>query len=433
MDEVASDGNPEDWADIDPVLVELTDRASAAGLGNTWVRWRGSMDLPSWLELTLPSGRRKYTFQVEATQGATLASFAFEQWTVIDGYYAVLDQASGEIFARVDDIGLFRWTDKLPNVVRDPEIFQRLSIEPAARFVMHGPDQASLALEVGYPSPLDMLFGLRGGQTTLRVSGVKFRRHDDARRHLVSLAATFFFELDLVYGMSARLAARADLDDPLQHEPTPVKAVEISYPIRQYPEAPVHLYLHASEYSRGFTRMPLAAFLAYYQVVEHFWPVYVHREARERFRRALKNPSLNPDDDVAVTRLVTLANETGRNLSEREQMKATVAGCCDDTELRAFINADPVRAEMLADAKAIRGVRPLQYKDGQHILGHQVADRLYDLRCRIVHTKDGLTGDSTSLLPFDAEARRLGHDIALVRFVAQRAIIAASVQRNSAT
>lgn len=58
-------------------------------------------------------------------------------------------------------------------------------------------------------------------------------------------------------------------------------------------------------------------------------------------------------------------------------------------------------------------------------LRQEVADRMYEIRCRIVHTK-GSEGEMELLLPFSTEAKRLGYDIELIEFIARKVIVAAS-------
>lgn len=54
-----------------------------------------------------------------------------------------------------------------------------------------------------------------------------------------------------------------------------------------------------------------------------------------------------------------------------------------------------------------------------------VASRVYDIRCRIVHTKD-ISGVTKPLLPNSEGAENLNHDIALVEFLAKKVIISGS-------
>jgi hypothetical protein len=56
-----------------------------------------------------------------------------------------------------------------------------------------------------------------------------------------------------------------------------------------------------------------------------------------------------------------------------------------------------------------------------------VADRIYDIRCKIVHTKnDARGGEVELLLPYSADAQELSIDIELVQHIAQSVLIAGS-------
>jgi hypothetical protein len=58
---------------------------------------------------------------------------------------------------------------------------------------------------------------------------------------------------------------------------------------------------------------------------------------------------------------------------------------------------------------------------------NDVADRIYDIRCKIVHTKDDSKGgDLEMILPFSAEADLILYDIDLVQFIAKSVLISAS-------
>ena len=58
----------------------------------------------------------------------------------------------------------------------------------------------------------------------------------------------------------------------------------------------------------------------------------------------------------------------------------------------------------------------------------QTSERVYDIRCKVVHTKnsDGREREEM-ILPFTKEADLLLDDVELVRFLARRVLIASSV------
>jgi hypothetical protein len=55
----------------------------------------------------------------------------------------------------------------------------------------------------------------------------------------------------------------------------------------------------------------------------------------------------------------------------------------------------------------------------------RAAERIYEIRCKIVHTKDDRNTEPGVLLPFSREADQLGPEIDLVEFVARRVLAAA--------
>ncbi len=166
-------------------------------------------------------------------------------------------------------------------------------------------------------------------------------------------------------------------------------------------------------------------YLAYYQVIEFYLPTYTRSAAIARMRTMLKDPRFDYSDDAALGRILNAVTPAGRAPSEREQIAATVAECTDDSMIASYLTDRPRTAKALADRARIAGVRTINPKDQQTLTG-QVADRIYDLRCRIVHGKDSAEHEVRAIRPFDRESRLLRPDLNLIRFVAQRALITSS-------
>ena len=112
---------------------------------------------------------------------------------------------------------------------------------------------------------------------------------------------------------------------------------------------------------------------------------------------------------------------------ERFQLRATLQECLDSDELRTLLTNDDdtkqffsTKAEGLTDQK-------IPINDPNADLRLAVADRIYDIRCKIVHTKSGGgEGGFELLLPFSKEAQLLHHDIWLIQYIARQVLIAAS-------
>ncbi|GIJ50015.1 hypothetical protein Val02_69010 [Virgisporangium aliadipatigenens] len=178
-------------------------------------------------------------------------------------------------------------------------------------------------------------------------------------------------------------------------------------------------------YAQSADRQPLLRFLAFYQVMEHFFPTYTEIDTLDRIRQIVIDPSFNSDDRTKLARLAQ-AIRSKSFPSEKEQIRSTIQHCVDVDDLKAFINESPERAKFVGLKKdGLRYVRQISQNDQSTPLTSQVADRIYEIRCRIVHAKDGGGPmQAELLLPFGSEAKLLGHDIDIARFVAEKILVA---------
>lgn len=265
-------------------------------------------------------------------------------------------------------------------------------------------------------------FGGSYRRITLKIYGVDAPQHDDAVHRLEDIAGALLFDLDLRYGVSLSLvhytqrpSSRSQISDPMRSPP--------SLPRMRYASEPLSLY----NYGRSASGMPLLQFLAYYQVLEFFFPMYFRQDVVRRLRQEIASPRFDVSEDAQVARLLTLAASGGRSGygNERDQLKATVVGCIDELALRDFLSASPDRVECLADKKRIKNVPIINADSHNPTVLDQVVARVYGLRCRIVHAKaDGGEMAMDLLLPGSSEAAALEHDVAVLQFLAQKAIVA---------
>ena len=174
--------------------------------------------------------------------------------------------------------------------------------------------------------------------------------------------------------------------------------------------------------------MPLLQYLAYYQTIEFYFPSYAEAEARREIRMILKDPTFRPDRDADMGRLLSSMRITpGFYGDERTQLRATLNACLSAEELRSFLEADDARKKFFSSK--VKGLtdHKITLNNPGADLRNDVADRIYDIRCKIVHTK-GLAaeGKVELLLPFSKEAELLYSDIDLLQYVARQVLIAAS-------
>ena len=138
------------------------------------------------------------------------------------------------------------------------------------------------------------------------------------------------------------------------------------------------------------------------------------------------HPSFNIDKDKDLNRILAVLESTSPSITdERSQLYATLEECVDSSDLIDFFSPKKTHEFFLKKNKEITEVIiPLNDKKADII--KSVASRVYDIRCRIVHTKD-LSGSTKPLLPNSPGAENLNDDIKLLEFLAIKVIIAASI------
>ncbi len=99
----------------------------------------------------------------------------------------------------------------------------------------------------------------------------------------------------------------------------------------------------------------------------------------------------------------------------------------DEGTLRHFLSTAAERVDYFSGKIKCLKSTPIPINDPKADLRNAVANRIYQIRCRIVHAK-GESGDveNEPILPFSDEAELLYHDIALVQYIARQVLIRAS-------
>lgn len=259
---------------------------------------------------------------------------------------------------------------------------------------------------------------------TLRIEGLNITTHDRALNMLCKIGHSILFQLDLITNLPLYLVMERQNDGAIFKRPASKSEVELTSPNFEYDPEPMALYW----YGRRANGMPLLRFLAYYQALEFYFPVYSEREAQNQIRNAIKDPRFNVNRDADIANILSLIklSGSGRALGdENTQLHAELHTCLTANELTQFITNEPSRAEFFKSKTAKQLSQKIISVTSSEDLRDQVADRIYDIRCRVVHTKASFESQSL-LLPFSPEERNLHHDLELLEFVTRKVIIAGS-------
>lgn len=262
------------------------------------------------------------------------------------------------------------------------------------------------------------------GMVTLKITGGGFTNQEEATALLKKIADSLGFQMDLTLGIGFGLVQeRRRRFIPRRRRS--VSEIEINYPTHEYESAPISLYWYARD-ARG---LPLLRFLALYQCIEYFFPTYSESEAKRRIGIILKDPAFRSDRDSDIARIL-IAIKTNRSGfgNEKSQLKSVVNACVDPDELRLFIKSNVDLTDHFGGKTKKFGFHKIPLENQLIDIRSDIAERIYDIRCKIVHTKDDDYPDGKGMiLPFSDEAESLELDNLLLEFVAQRVLITSSV------
>ncbi|MFI5491343.1 hypothetical protein [Actinoplanes sp. NPDC051859] len=399
---------------------------------------RGETDDHVFMTLDLPNGRIARQCVVTADSAPTVNDSDFEQWDFLGEYSAFLNRKNGNIEALIRNFSGMPLRVAMERLATqhasspDEEKVKSVDIGSEQdgkavdtfRVLLTDPSD-KLQVEISEADPTLALFESGSPRSySLKIKLNNVPTVGNALAILKELSTAIFVDLDLTHNVVFGLQiTRALASNKRQKSRTSRKKVQPPrLPRLKYSAEAASLY----SYGRSATGMPLLEFLAYYQVMEFFFPVYSRQELMQRVRHELLDPRFDPNNDSDLARMLNLLASTGRGgLTESDQLRATISRCVDEESLSHFIKDDPDMEEFLTGKQEIKGVRSINFANRDQKLTDQVAHRLYQIRCRIVHTKeDGGPAGSQMMLPFGEEARKMSTDIELARYVAQKVLIA---------
>jgi len=269
-----------------------------------------------------------------------------------------------------------------------------------------------------------LLHGRPLQQTSIIITGTEAKTYDQVSKILSKISGSLFFQFDLSYGVVLELqrAPRRHLLRGRTKEQ--VEQADLpTFPKQEFDEAPLTLYW----YGRKAHNMPLLQFLSFFQVIEFYFPIYYQAEIKKRIIKVLKDPTFRYDKDTDISRLLGAFKSKSITYSdERTMLKATINECVDANEIRRFMqSSDKFKEQLSNKIKGVTDVKiPISNQDAD--LRNEIAERIYDIRCKIVHTKSDGIDNSDIILPFSPEAELMYYDIILLQYISQQVLINSS-------
>lgn len=341
-------------------------------------------------------------------------------WRSLQRYDGIWSQAEGtvEIVLRDQRFGgsLTYWLRRLTGTS------EANHIDPVALEIHPVDEQARARLQIGSASDIAsvLLAGprwLRRGLITMRISGIAVSTADDADNLAEQVADSVSVDFDIASGVlftPQRLEDRSALRARRLRPPRSPR-----FPRNNYPHAAVVLY----RAGRVRTNTPLIRYWSYYQVLEYFFPKYSQADALNQVGRLLRSPAFDAYRDEQVLKVIELAtNARTGSVTEEQQLLTTIKAITSTKELLDVVeSADLVvhlenrKSELTQIAVTVAPTDDLLV---------QLARRIYDIRCRIVHSKSSSERDpGPGLLPGTHHDDLVERELPLMEYLAQQALV----------
>ena len=410
------------WRLPEDQLLEVTEdlkaRCKGAGIG---LVIDNDTDGDAEFNFSFNAGRDKRVVSIwDQTDLVKLQEIEFEKFTFISNLQAICNYEEGTIEVAVQAAGNSR---PLPVVYK--KLFG-LTMRDARK----NGAQIFVAVEDGEPTvelgmstkEFDAIVSQGAPVITLKISDLTIRQHDEAANYLTVIANSLLFQLDMISDLPLVLKR---VVNARRWSPVPDEIPVLSFPKVEFDSEPLSLYW----YGRSAVGMPLLQYLAFYQVIEFYFPRYSQSEAHRKLKSVLKDPTFRTDKDSDVAKLLAAihVSKSGAFGDERSQLRAVLDECTYSDELKKFISGDGERAAFFSVKTKVPYQKVNALSDDD--VRADVSRRIYEIRCKIVHTKsDARDVEVKMLLPFSSEADQLRFDIELIHYVAQQVLIAGATR-----
>jgi len=348
-------------------------------------------------------------------------NLAFEKFVFLGDYVAIANYEENTIEAIINAM------NGMPRPLLEKRLLGKVE-DNKKQIIVLNDDSGQVRIEIGKQTEvMSLLAGSpltgRMSNLSIKLSGITINQHNKSLDLLRRITDSLFFQLDIQSGLALSLVR--DRRSLRRHRKRRSKVeIDLDFPRVEFDQEPISLYW----YARSATGMPLLQFLAFYQVIEYYYPTYSQAETRKRIRAILKDPTFRYDRDADIGRLLATLSGGGRGLGdERSQLRATLNACLDPVELKEFFSEDPEREAFFSSKQKGLTDCKISFSPKDQDLRDQIAELIYDIRCKIVHTKRDNSDQVELLLPFSKEAELLFQDIELMQYVARKVLIAASV------
>ncbi len=199
-----------------------------------------------------------------------LLALPFEKYVFLSDLEAICSYSDGTIEAGIRYAGnAFPAMGSMYRRLFGAERLQEFDLA-RAKMVIAPPQEGLPHIELSQASPIFQTLSRFpvSRRLTMKFSNCRVTTHDSALALLQKIAGSVLFQVDLMVDVPITLERERRRPAPSRRARLAGNPLELQYPQTQFESAPLSLYW----YGRSATGMPLLQFLAFYQVVEFFFP-----------------------------------------------------------------------------------------------------------------------------------------------------------------
>lgn len=260
---------------------------------------------------------------------------------------------------------------------------------------------------------------------TIRFENIDISTHDKAKQVLEKIGNSLLFKADMTLNLGMKLAEDRNVRRSYFRRKKSEHDLDRAFPAFEYDSEPMSLYW----YAKSAIEMPLLQFLALYQILEFYFPVFSQKDAHQQVKNLIKDPRFNPNKDADISRILSAISKNKNQLgfgSELDQLKSTLASCITKEDIREEVEANEEMVDFFKDRKSKSlSSKSLSIGNSSADLVIECAERIYEIRCRVVHTKSS-DKNYELLLPSSPELKYLIHDITILETIAKKVMISTS-------
>lgn len=169
--------------------------------------------------------------------------------------------------------------------------------------------------------------------------------------------------------------------------------------------------------------LPTLEYLSFYHILEHFFNSVSNKNLYDRLGSIIRTPSFRATSSE-LDGIVEIFKTHYKNLKDDERLKLVLKEYIDETELIKFITKyeKELKENIYTEQRTLFGKTvKVTLREGQVI--HDVVVTIYSIRNAIVHSADS----EVRVVPFSETANLLTIEMPLIRFIAEKLIIASAV------